>query len=313
MNLRELAAIEHEVDVLEAERLVILAEAKSGRSIPNARRPLFPHEVRSGIRFGDIAETLAHAERLITSYVSAAKRELIDLLGEYLPTAGDRDSMLAAIAALNTNPPEPVSLVLDQLTESLHEVFETVRERGYGSLMGEADYQGIDILARPNSRMRRQTAKKSAAYAVATSLWLGVMQKLMEAATVQRSPAIGAAAIIKEVTKAPFKNIIDMGRQETHVQHNGGRYDALQELPPPEYMYSGELLDNATCDRCAAIDGYRFKDDDEALTYYPMGGPMVSCEGGNRCRGTLVIEFVADQPGDNDGVPRADEPSLPQL
>ena len=51
--------------------------------------------------------------------------------------------------------------------------------------------------------------------------------------------------------------------------------------------YSSELLDRNTCTPCGDVDGTEYSTVDAALADYPLG-QYVRCEGGARCRGTLV-------------------------
>lgn len=67
---------------------------------------------------------------------------------------------------------------------------------------------------------------------------------------------------------------------------NEGRHLVWQQVTGATF-YASELLDQATCDPCAAIDGTDYESLDDASDDYPAGG-YVDCEGGDRCRGTLV-------------------------
>lgn len=67
---------------------------------------------------------------------------------------------------------------------------------------------------------------------------------------------------------------------------NAGRFAVLRAAPTGSY-HASELLDHNTCKPCSAIDGHEFATLDDAEQAYPAGG-YVSCQGGGRCRGTLV-------------------------
>jgi hypothetical protein len=54
-------------------------------------------------------------------------------------------------------------------------------------------------------------------------------------------------------------------------------------------MYSSELLDSNTCGNCMDIDGKELSQD-EAFELY-AGGGYIECEGGPRCRGTVVATY----------------------
>jgi len=86
------------------------------------------------------------------------------------------------------------------------------------------------------------------------------------------------------------------GRSDSYVREelagamtaaqNFGRTAVLQAAPPGQY-FASELLDNNTCKPCGAIDGEEFEDLSAADLAYPAGG-YVNCQGGGRCRGSLI-------------------------
>jgi hypothetical protein len=58
----------------------------------------------------------------------------------------------------------------------------------------------------------------------------------------------------------------------------------------PSQIYASELLDANCCSPCIAEDGRQFESLEEAARSYPTGGYR-NCEGGPRCRGTLVAVY----------------------
>lgn len=71
-----------------------------------------------------------------------------------------------------------------------------------------------------------------------------------------------------------------------------GRVDAIAESEPTS-IYASELLDSNTCAACESIDGTEYGSLEEASLDYPTGG-FVDCEGGERCRGTLVVVYASE-------------------
>ncbi len=67
---------------------------------------------------------------------------------------------------------------------------------------------------------------------------------------------------------------------------NEGRMAVLAVAPPAEYVAS-EALDRNSCAPCRQIDGTRYTTLPDAREAYPSGG-YTGCQGGARCRGTLV-------------------------
>jgi hypothetical protein len=58
-------------------------------------------------------------------------------------------------------------------------------------------------------------------------------------------------------------------------------------------LYASELLDVNTCGACLNIDGEELSQD-EAFEMY-AGGGYIECEGGPRCRGTVVAVYEGER------------------
>jgi HK97 family phage portal protein len=71
-----------------------------------------------------------------------------------------------------------------------------------------------------------------------------------------------------------------------HQAQNTGRIATLEAAPVATYRAT-ERLDGNTCGPCKAIDGTEFEDLAAARAAYSTGGYQ-QCEGGIRCRGTIV-------------------------
>lgn len=67
------------------------------------------------------------------------------------------------------------------------------------------------------------------------------------------------------------------------------------EPEPGAYFLSSELLDRNTCSPCAAVDGTRYATYAAALLDYPLGQYRL-CDGGTRCRGTLIMVSAREEP-----------------
>lgn len=61
------------------------------------------------------------------------------------------------------------------------------------------------------------------------------------------------------------------------------------------WFHSSELLDRSTCSPCADVDGKEYASWADALADYPLGQYRL-CEGGTRCRGTLVMVSARENP-----------------
>jgi hypothetical protein len=72
-------------------------------------------------------------------------------------------------------------------------------------------------------------------------------------------------------------------------QRDSRRSPVAEFTPEPgAWFYASELLDRNTCTPCAAVDGREYDSWTDALVDYPTGQYRL-CEGGTRCRGTVVM------------------------
>jgi len=70
---------------------------------------------------------------------------------------------------------------------------------------------------------------------------------------------------------------------------NAGRRAYMGGAGKADY-YASEILDVNTCAACSAEDGTEFTSLEESERDYPSGG-YVECEGGDRCRGTIIAVY----------------------
>jgi hypothetical protein len=124
------------------------------------------------------------------------------------------------------------------------------------------------------------------------------------AATAMDATVMGVVnAAIAAATSASTAGPEDVARQAANVAHGIGRRKAQTSLPEPAEVYASELLDRNTCAPCAQLDGQQYDTLEDGLQDYPGAGGYVGCEGGSRCRGTLVIVWeteaspTRDRPG----------------
>lgn len=85
------------------------------------------------------------------------------------------------------------------------------------------------------------------------------------------------------LSDAPVRDAI--GAAITTAQ-NDGRMAVLNVAPQARYVAT-EIHDKNTCGPCGDVDGMEYASLAEVRVAYPSGG-YVNCEGGSRCRGTVV-------------------------
>lgn len=109
-----------------------------------------------------------------------------------------------------------------------------------------------------------------------------------------------ATQVVDYVTSLTDAYIRDRMTGALMAAQNEGRHLVWQQATGATF-YASELLDTATCDSCADVDGTDYASLDDASDDYPAGG-YVNCEGGDRCRGTLVAVMGEEsEPGQGTG------------
>lgn len=107
-----------------------------------------------------------------------------------------------------------------------------------------------------------------------------------------RTPAQLATELVTHLQGLKHAWTKDQLAGAVQASQNIGRFTVWEGVPEehPVTWYASELLDSNTCDPCAAIDGREYGSLEEAQTDYPSGG-FTDCDGGPRCRGTVVAVF----------------------
>ncbi|NUS83661.1 MAG: hypothetical protein HOY75_13175 [Streptomyces sp.] len=173
------------------------------------------------------------------------------------------------------------------------------REAGEAQ-QAEAEAQGVTVpdwslddeaLTAAAIRDRLRQIGRTAARVLATGL---VQSATRQAMRVWGSgTAAQVAAQVDEHLAALSQAAVEeqVGAAMTAAQ-NEGRFAVLAVAPPAEYTAT-EILDKNSCKPCRDIDGRRFTTLPDARAAYPTGG-YTECQGGARCRGTLVTVWPQD-------------------
>lgn len=99
---------------------------------------------------------------------------------------------------------------------------------------------------------------------------------------------IVAAGVRTHLEELSDTYLVDqLGGALTQAQ-NMGRAAVMGQRPAK--IYASELLDANTCGPCQSKDGHKYDTIDDAHKDYPTGG-YSECQGGPRCRGTLVAVY----------------------
>ena len=274
------------VSELLADELVILAESEDGSSVSWASRPLTEQEQASGVRFGDIhglqEQLLAVVEPVLAGLSAVAVAAVVDAAGR---SAKD---MLATLAEWRVELPASVAdevaralpVVEDALVSSFRESSKLV--------VKEAARQGVKLSPVVEQPVWvRDLAETVTGKPVARVL--DVARDLHTAPSAVVTPP--APEDVQEALEGISpKGPVDVARQANHAVVNAGRVETVEQSErEPAWLWSSEVLDGNQCGPCARIDQTEWETLEEARQFYPEGQGYVNCEGGNRCRGTLVF------------------------
>lgn len=274
------------VTELLANELVILAEAEDGASVPWATRPLSEQEQESGVRFGEIhglQETLLETVEPVLAGLSAVTvAAVVDAAGrsakDVLETLAEWRVELPASVADEVARALP--MVEDALAASFRESSKLV--------VREAARQGVKL----SPVVEQPVWVRDLAETVTGK---PVARVLDVARDLHTAPAAVVTPPAPETVQEALEGIspkgpVDVARQANHAVVNAGRVETVEQaVRKPAYLWSTEVLDGNQCGPCARIDQTEWETLEEARKFYPEGQGYVNCEGGNRCRGTLVF------------------------
>jgi hypothetical protein len=191
----------------------------------------------------------------------------------------------------------------EDLKDRLISILKSVRDFGREQLTAEVNrqLQTLASAARPDPSTRRGaiTYSNNQAEVIAQLDVSNLVQRLQTQAVAQYNQLAGTGATPAEIAgglEDYFSSLTDaqidnMARASTSQSFNAGRNVAILELKPQlgPMAVRVEVLDENTCEPCAALDGQEFQIGSDA---YLENQPPLKCEGGQRCRGFYVVEAM---------------------
>jgi hypothetical protein len=124
------------------------------------------------------------------------------------------------------------------------------------------------------------------------AMWNRLMNEFLAEWDRQRRAGLEGDALDRQLQEfmdaLSDKPVAAMARESATVAYNEGRDVALRVAKDRglvEYVVRSEVLDQATCENCAALDGTVFEVGSDE---YEMFQPPARCLGGDRCRGFFV-------------------------
>lgn len=176
------------------------------------------------------------------------------------------------------------------LTEAMHKLID----KSAALAEEEAKAQGVDIKANVVVMDTEKIQAELRADNVDRLLADAIKQSALAKAN-QVSPTGGggpdvAAKVESHLLSLKGAFVKDQLGGALTTAQNSGRRAVFAAAPQGVKLYASEILDSNTCGPCFAEDGKEFDTLDAARSEYSSGG-YDNCEGGPRCRGTIVAVY----------------------
>jgi hypothetical protein len=225
----------------------------------------------------------AHVDGLLGSYRAVVAAQRKDIVDQVIAAVGH--GRTAALASLSTSSDVGAALIAAAMTAAA--------DQAASRMISEAGSQGVTISW---DKVRIDTAKlgkiaEARAALAASYLCQQAGGKALQVAASLMDDAMASGdqidSFLAGLSDTPLAD--QLGAAMTAAQ-NTGRVAVLDAAPESEgqaVYYASEILDRNTCDPCQAIDGATLGSLEDAEAAYPSGG-YIDCEGGMRCRGTVV-------------------------
>lgn len=294
-----------EVALLEAEVGLLDELVRRGIMPADARRTPTVPEIRAGVHFGELERIVDQAAANLFRHTDPVRTHVLDALATALTDVANEPDPWQAFKRLEalTDPTRPDAIpglnkIVDQAAANIRADLLTTAAAGADQAIAEAQRQGMPDRLIPPIDAAAAPEVTAAADAYAGRVARTPATRLLEVAASAASQAAAAngatglsvlGAALDAAEQASTAGTEDAARQAANVAHGLGRTHALTALPAPTEVYASELLDRSTCGPCAVVDGHVYVNLEAALVDYPGAGGYIGCEGGARCRGTLVL------------------------
>jgi hypothetical protein len=285
------------------DRGAVVRAAASLPARPLRREP-FAHEVRAAV---DFAALDASYEVAASSIEGVWDREwlpglIADLVAAILTTKSGAPRQRVTRSAMAKI--EAGARGADVLAALLL----SVARAGASGAVDELLMQGVHVLAPTDEQLAAAVADHAAAVVqqLADGVSLAGSRRAVQAAQ-GRDPAEVAGDVEGYLRGLTHRWERDQLAGAVQQASNAGRFAVFDRVPSeaPAAYYSSELLDAATCSRCLEVDGTSYATLADAMRAYPTGG-FLHCQGGPRCRGTVVAVMPEDAPDPVDMLSRPD-------
>lgn len=310
--LADRLAADLEAAELDQRITAMQADVDAGLVPEGVRRPLFAHELQARTNFAGLENQVAREVDYLLRRAKADRARILALL--------DRDLRATALRPGPASPLQRVALRLFDLAGP----GGLLQMAGAADLLDEAEryHRGrLEVAAGVAARRVVQEAIAQRLPVAANLLpkldQLQADQLDLLARRIAQAPHVDLLRALRDQVVLEPKDFVtpdelvdrlmeharglsdagmtDLANSAAQQADAMGRVAAAEALPVPKYVYASELLDRNTCGPCSIVDGREYETLADARRDYPHG-TYVKCEGGLRCRGTLV--FVWDTEAD---------------
>lgn len=248
------------------------------------RRNPQPFEVEAAVNFEQMEATYVNTRQTLVNAVRGAQTAQVEEVRAAVLAADGDAEVLAEISVA----PVDASILVGPMKEAARD--------GEASARAEHDAQVAAASQEPVAAAEPSTAAvdevvetRAAATAKVLAQGFGVAASKRACALANLPAAEAAAQTVSYLEGLSTAALEEQLGGATMQAYNTGRR-AYMAANNPTTVYASEILDANTCTECASIDGTEWATVADAEGDYPIGG-YVNCQGGLRCRGTLVSVY----------------------
>jgi hypothetical protein len=292
-----------------------LRSPTSAMTLPNRklRRQPYPHEIAASVDFNGIEDdhgaAQVDAEQTWEREKLAIMEELRGVIRDVSPNGATEAVLEAAAAAVlatrsaatgaagATAIGETGAATQAAMAGIIHKVAASATMRARNELVT----QGLTAAVDYGGDAYKASGVGSYAYGIGRDHMSGIRTtfygnverlaaKLAAGATDSNSLA---DRVYNEMVGRADAFISDQLKGMINTAINENRIEVFNAAADDAQLYASELLDDNTCSSCISVDGQTLSPDDATEMY--AGGGYIDCDGGPRCRGTVVAVYAGER------------------
>jgi hypothetical protein len=237
-------------------------------------------EVKAATDFDQMqADYVSERDQLVADVQSTQGEQIDEITGQVTDADGD----LEQLAAITVTPLAAAAIVA---------VAKRVARNGVAQVTAEAKAQGVTAAAPDLDEIDESLSARAAALDknLADTLGQAASKKALSLSGAALAPADVATAVRGHLEGLSTAYLDEQLGGLVQQSQNTGRRETMRANPPSK-VYGSALLDTNTCGPCEDHDGEEYPSIEDAEQDYPVGG-LGDCEGGLRCRCTVIAEWT---------------------